>query len=260
MSSPKPATLAANKAPSSQKPLYSTSQSSSPIVPDLYDPSKIHSLLQAVINQVNDLSRNVDSMNLRMDNVELRTRNIELQTSLDTALARIKEIEAAPRTTLPTTAVPETKETDMPRPPQITEALAPEPGSSAQIVALPEQCSTLSKPKKFNWDDPLSPPPGFQHIYLRYRGYQGRKKDADIRKRLSIIGVQNSRVVGITNADHSVIALLVHDEYAPTLISILAECKINPITDFPHCAKDISSYVNKTIHDCAKVTQKINYL
>ncbi|GAA5816592.1 hypothetical protein MFLAVUS_010122 [Mucor flavus] len=247
MSFAKPATSAANTAPSSQNLLYVPSHSIDPIVPDLYDPSKIPSLLQTLITQMNVLSRNMDNVNLRMDNVELHTQNMKLQASLDTALDRIKELEAAAAPIPHTTAVQETKETNI-DPPQVPATLETEP------------CSTLSKLKLVNRDDPLPPPLGFQHIYLSYRGYQGRQKNSEIRKCLSVLGVQVSRVVKIENADRHVISLLVHNEYAPILIDILAKSKIKPIADFPSGVQNTQSDVNKAIYSCAKVTPKINYI
>lgn len=240
MSFAKPATPTVSTEPSSQ--------TINPIVPDLYDPSKIPSIVQTLIIQMNDLSRNMDSMNLRMDNVELRTRNIELQTSLDTALDRIKELEAtAAAAPIPhTIAVQATKETDIDPPPV---------PATPETESVFSASSPLRKLKLVSWFG-QNAPSGFRYIYLRYSGYQGRQKYDNIRKYLCTMGVQINRVKEINDVDRDVISLLVHEEYAPLLIAILAGSEVRLINESPRGVQNL----NKVIRDCAKITQKINYV
>ncbi|KAG0771831.1 hypothetical protein G6F22_016164 [Rhizopus arrhizus] len=76
---------------------------------------------------------------------------------------------------------------------------------------------------------PPSTNTGYQYLYLPCRF---RESVTNVRKKFGMLGLENWRVLDIYHPTHRVVALLVHNEYASTVINKLDTAGIKQITDF----------------------------
>ncbi|CEP10480.1 hypothetical protein, partial, partial [Parasitella parasitica] len=182
-------------------------------------------------------------------------RNVELQTALDRALQRIDELEQATATSnaslSPSTAPSVTVQPDSTVPAVSYAAVAA--SADSVTTSAPAQVSHRSntsrstndagsstrQPKREKKKIPLetsgrffSTPPvthGYQFMYFPCRGKDPIHK---LRRNLSNIGLQNSRILDVHYPDNHIVALLIHNDYNTQVLEAFARLQVLPIVDF----------------------------
>ncbi|KAI7905495.1 uncharacterized protein BX663DRAFT_499935 [Cokeromyces recurvatus] len=94
---------------------------------------------------------------------------------------------------------------------------------------------------------------GFSYVYYPAKNRISRKIQ---RKNLTILGVNNSRILDIHYPSRNVVALLVHNDYRNDLINTLKLAQVNPLEDYsPTAPSSLSDPIYKDLSNDEK--QKI---
>jgi hypothetical protein len=97
---------------------------------------------------------------------------------------------------------------------------------------------------------------GYQYLYLPCRF---RESITNVRKKLGMLGLENSRILDAYHPTNRVVAILVHNEYASTATSKMTTAGIKLIDDFdprdPSNLKDIKYQDLPTADKQAKMVQ-----
>lgn len=181
-------------------------------------------------------------------------RNMELQEALDRALKRIAELEEAqsssdanlsfsvspPATVLPASTVNASSYAAAAAS-AVYATTSASPKVSQRVTAnrsTKDTGSSKRQPKREK-KIPLetsgrffSTPPtthGYQFMYFPCRGKDPIHK---LRRNLTNIGLQNSRILDVHYPDNHIVALLVHNDYTTLVLEAFSRLQVQPITDF----------------------------
>ncbi|CAO3693723.1 unnamed protein product [Rhizopus stolonifer] len=225
------------------------------------DPTQNNSAIPAIQEQLNQFAQQMNNiLTTFTGKMEVMIAGqAETRDLLASALRRIQELEtrlarldhgttftgatATGRANTPhTTTVVEqgtedsihaTRDVERRTQPTVTFAAA---AAKAPNKSAPSQSRRTTRPipidRAIRLFQPPSPTTGYQFIYLNQKG---RLPMNEIRRSLSSMGVNNSRILDIHFPARNVCGLLVHNDFVPTLTEALQNRGITPITSFNPC-------------------------
>lgn len=218
--------------------------------------------IPALVAHVTSLQADVSKLQeLVRENAQLRSKVAQLERALADALAPRPSASLVPKTTEPSAsalpgpglAAQNVKKT---APPTIDSQ-----PSWATILGTKRPSNSVRSPRKrsaaarlFQINDG---PKDYEYMYMHL---SRRVSRPEVRRHLVTIGLETSRVLDVSFPARSVVGLLVHAQYVPTVKAALAKAKVTLLADFdPLCPKNLGDPQYSGLNDAAK-TQELHYI
>ena len=166
---------------------------------------------------------------------ELQNKNQELIALLLTAQFRISELETKlARVTIesPTVPVAPVQPSTSPKAvsfSDITTSIPAPTYASITAASAPPRRPRVSKAAAARTFTPVSATYAFEHLYFHCRS---KEPISTMRSKLRAIGLQCNRILDIYYPDNNIVGLLIHSDYAPTVLDKFRSCGIEDDKDF----------------------------